>query len=438
MPLSTSRTSVGSKGYRVDKEKLLKLLDDDDLGILSIKSKAPGVLTADERLVSSFKEITDFVKEHGRNPEANMGDMHEFKLHSRLSGLRNNRVKSEALQQYDELGLLPLSGTSYDDGVIECEPNPKDRTLQKEGHAYAEPEAVQEKVYQSLDDIFADDDLGILDDGPGSIFKLKNVPTTLEMPEKIAQRKPCKDFANFEHLFRQCHAELSTGIREARTFTGEQQIKEGHFFVLHGVMVYVAAVGEKETKNGKVNARLRCVFENGTESNMLLRSLATELYKDETGRRILDHHDKALEDLELVKEDDKQTGYIYILRSLSKQPEIASIANLYKIGYSTTPVEERVKNAAKEPTYLMAPVKIITAFECYNLKPQKLEHLLHTFFGTACLSVQVIDAEGKKSTPREWFIAPLHVIETTVELLINGEIVHYRYDPQKQEIAPRN
>lgn len=437
MPSSTSRTSVGSKGYKVDKEKLLKLLEDDELGILSIKPKASAALTADERLVSSFKEITDFVKEHGRKPEANMGDMHEFKLHSRLSGLRNNPAKAEALQPYDELGLLPLSNTSQDDGVIECEPNPKDTTLQEEGHAYAEPEAVQEKVYQSLDDIFADDELGILDDGPESIFKLKNVPTTIEMPEKIAQRKPCKDFANFEHLFKQCHAELSAGIREARSFTGEQQIKEGHFFVLHGVMVYVAEVGEKETKNGKVNARLRCIFENGTESNMLLRSLATELYKDETGRRILDHLDKALEDLELIKEGDKQTGYIYILRSLSKQPEIASIANLYKIGYSTTPVEERVKNAAKEPTYLMAPVKIITAFECYNLNPQKMEYLLHTFFGSARLDIDVIDSEGKKSKPVEWFIAPLHVIETTVELLINGEIVHYRYDQQKQEIASR-
>lgn len=436
MPWFTSRISVGSKGSKVDKDKLLKLLEDDDLGILSVKAKGSAALSADDRLVSSFKEVTDFVKQHGRNPEANKSNMLEFRLHSRLAGLRNNRAKAELLQPYDEFGLLPLTNISQDASAPA--PCPEEATsADDQAQRYGEFEVAQDKVYQSLKDIFADDDLGILDDGPESIFRLKNVPTNIEMPEKIAQRKPCKDFANFEHLFKQCHAELAEGIREVRSFTGEQQIKEGHFFVLHGVMVYVAEVGEKETKNGKVNARLRCIFENETESNMLLRSLATELYKDETGRRILDHHDKALEDLELIKEDDKQTGYIYILRSLSKQPEIASIANLYKIGYSTTPVEERVKNAAKEPTYLMAPVKIVTAFQCYNLNPQKLEHLLHTFFGTACLAVEVVDAEGKKSMPREWFIAPLHVIETTVELLINGEIVHYKYDQQTRTITPR-
>lgn len=255
---------------------------------------------------------------------------------------------------------------------------------------YVEPA----KPITSVADIFEDDSFGLLDDEAASIFDLKHVPKSpMDMPEKIAQRKRCKDFEQFEPLFKQCYAELAAGVRETRGFTGEQQIQPGHFFILHGITVYVAEVGEKEVKNGKVNARLRCIFENGTESNMLLRSLATELYKDETGRRILAPAEKALEALELIKAEDKKSGYLYVLASLSTTPEIANTENLFKIGYSTVPVQERIKSAAEEPTYLMAPVKVISVFECYNLNPQKFELLLHSFFGKACLNVDVYDKQ---------------------------------------------
>lgn len=393
----------------VDKDDLLKILDGDDLGILTVKPKVTSS-TVEERLVSSFNDITNFVKEKGRHPEANPQDMHEFQLHSRLVGLQKSPAKCQLLQAYDELGLLPLI-------ELVAEPIPKE--------------------INSIDDIFSDDELGLLDDGPDSIFTLRHVPASIAKPEKIAQRKPCTDFANFAHLFKQCHAELTSGIREARSFTGEQQIKEGHFFVLHGVMVYVAEVGEKVTTNGKVNARLRCIFENETESNMLLRSLATELYKDESGRRILDHHDKALEDLDIIKSDDMETGIIYVLSSLSTDPEIQKIPHLYKIGFSTQPVEQRVKNAHQEPTYLMAPVKIISVFKCYNLHTQKLEMMLHAFFGSSCLNIEVFDKAGYSHSPREWFVAPLNIVEAAIQLFINGEIIHYRYDEQIQDIVER-
>lgn len=389
----------------MEKDALLKILDDDDLGLLNIKPKRSSI-TVDERLLQSFQQINDFYRQHGKEPESNPSNILEFQLFNRLKGLRASKEKCEALQEVDEFHLL----------------------------TFIEPE----KPITSVADIFSDDSFGLLDDEAESIFDLKHVPKSpMEMPEKIAQRKRCKDFDQFEHLFKQCHAELTSGIREARQFTGEQQIKPGHFFVLHGVMVYVAEVGEKEVKNGKVNARLRCIFENGTESNMLLRSLATELYKDETGRRILDHHEKALEALEQIQAEDEKTGYLYVLQSLSQQADIASIQNLYKIGYSTVPVLERIKNAAEEPTYLMAPVKVVEVFECYNLNPQKFELLLHTFFGKACLNVDVFDKTGKRFSPREWFVAPLHIIEAAANMLINGEIVNYRYDPDSSGIVER-
>ena len=389
----------------MEKDALLKILDDDDLGLLNIKPKRSSI-TVDERLLQSFQQINDFYRQHGKEPESNPSNILEFQLFNRLKGLRASKEKCEALQEVDEFHLL----------------------------TFIEPE----KPITSVADIFSDDSFGLLDDEAESIFDLKHVPKSpMEMPEKIAQRKRCKDFDQFEHLFKQCHAELTSGVREARQFTGEQQIKPGHFFVLHGVMVYVSEVGEKEVKNGKVNARLRCIFENGTESNMLLRSLATELYKDETGRRILDHHEKALEALEQIQAEDEKTGYLYVLQSLSQEADIASIQNLYKIGYSTVPVQERIKNAAEEPTYLMAPVKVVEVFECYNLNPQKFELLLHTFFGKACLNVDVFDKTGKRFSPREWFVAPLHIIEAAANMLINGEIVNYRYDPDSTGIVER-
>ncbi|WP_374442512.1 GIY-YIG nuclease family protein [Pseudomonas panipatensis] len=389
----------------MEKDSLLKILEDDDLGLLNIKPKRAAI-TVDERLLQSFQQINDFYRQHCKEPASNPSDILEFQLFNRLKGLRSSKEKCEALQEADEFHLL----------------------------TYVEPA----KVITSVADIFQDDSFGLLEDEAASIFDLKNVPASpMEMPDKIAQRKRCKDFEQFEPLFKQCHAELATSLRETRPFTGEQQIKPGHFFILHGITAYVAEVGEKEVKNGKVNARLRCIFENGTESNMLLRSLATELYKDETGRRILDHHEKALEALEQIQAGDEMSGYLYILQSLSQVPEIAGTRNLYKIGYSTVPVQERIKHAAEEPTYLMAPVKVISVFECYNLNPQKFELLLHTFFGKACLNVDVYNKQGKRFSPREWFIAPLHIIEAAANMVINGDIVNYRYDPETLGVVER-
>lgn len=388
----------------MERDALQRILEDDDLGLLNIKPKRAAI-TVDERLLASFQQINDFYRQHGKEPVSNPSNIVEFQLFNRLKGLRASKEKCEALQEVDEFHLL----------------------------TYVEPP----KRITSVADIFNDDSFGLLDDEAASIFELKHVPLVKEMPDKIAQRKRCPDFEQFEPLFKQCHAELAAGVREAHGFTGEQQIQAGHFFILHGITAYVAEVGEKEVKNGKVNARLRCIFENGTESNMLLRSLATELYKDETGRRILDPSEKALVALEQIKEGDEKSGYLYVLQSLSTVPEIANTKNLFKIGYSTVSVSERIKKAADEPTYLMAPVKVIAVFECYNLNPQKFELLLHTFFGTACLNVDVYDKQGKRFSPREWFVAPLHIIEAAANMLINGDIVNYRYNPDTQSIGER-
>lgn len=384
----------------MDKDVLRKLIEDDDLGLLEVKPIQSSAQTPEERLVEKFYKIADFYRENQREPQKDPSNMQEAQLAMSLEGIRNSRKNLATLLALDEFGLL------------------------------APPE-----IPETLDDVFADDDLGLLDDAPSGadIFNLKHIPERAELPDFVAQREPCNDFGQFEPHFKNCHQDLRNGKRQLLQFANEQQIQAGQFFVLKGIMAYVAEVGEKENKSGKVNARLRCIFENGTESAMLLRSLARELYKD--GRRVTEHEDRLIPEMQGVEKTDTQTGYIYVLRSLSKQKQISEQTDLYKIGYSSGPVEERIKNSEQDPTYLMSPVQIVTAFECYNLNPQKLELILHKFFAHVCLEIDVFDKEGRRHSPREWFIARLQVIEEAIRLTISGEIVDYEYSADDRIIV---
>jgi len=381
----------------MDKQDLLKLIADDDLGLLKVKPKQSSIVTADARLLESFNQINDFIDKNQREPESGKG-IQEHQLYARLKAIREDSDKMQALAALDRHGLCENHG----------------------------------KAVSSIEDIFSDDDLGILENEAESIFTIKHVPKETTMPSYVATRKPCKDFENFEGKFVECQADLAAGKRKLWPFKNEQQIQKGYFFVLKGVLLYVAEVGAIEKNNGKKNARLRCIFENGTESDMLLRSLAAELYKD--GRRITEHEDHLLDGLHQISETDEAAGYIYVLRSLSGNPEIKSLEHLYKIGFSTNAVEQRIQNGENDPTYLMAKVHIVATYQCYNMNPQKLELLLHRFFGTSCLNLDVFDNDGQRHTPREWFIVPLEVIEQAIDFVLNGDNVHYRYDADKQEI----
>ena len=184
------------------------------------------------------------------------------------------------------------------------------------------------------------------------------------------------------------------------------------------------------------DGRTRCIFENGTESNMLKRSIEKILYLN--GKVVSENADitneEFLEKFSNVNDEDKEAGFIYILKSKSEKQEIKEINNLFKIGFSKVSVEERIKNASQEATYLMADVKIVMAYKCYNMNPHKLEQLVHGFFGRSCLNIDVFDINGNRHTPREWFIAPLHVIEQAIHYIIAGSIINYRYDDINEEI----
>lgn len=372
-----------------------EILNDDPLGLLNEPKSMVKSLSDDERLITSFEEINVFFEQNRHEPEK-LADMHERTLHSRLDGIRQNQQKIETLKPYDRFNLL------------------------------------RQVEINSIEDILNDDAFGLLDDAKDDIFSLKNIPKEREQTDFVAQRKHCKDFVKYEQFFKDVQNDLKLGKRKLVKFN-EKYFEEGNFFVLKGVLAYLQKIIKpQKDKFNKLDARTKIIFENGTESNMLLRSFGKGLYGD--GYFVSEHEDRVLDKLSQITDEDSEDGYIYILESLSQDDKIKTKKNLYKIGYSRVDVKERVKNAINEPTYLMAPVKIVEVYRCFNLNTQKLEQLLHRFFGNCCLNIDIYGSDGKRYIPREWFIAPLEIIEKAIELMIRGEIVNYKYDDKNETI----
>jgi hypothetical protein len=311
----------------------------------------------------------------------------------------------------------------------------------------------EKKVINSLDDILDDDLLGIFDEDEEtkSLFDFKYTPRETERAETdfVARRKPCKNFKDYKELFESVQADLSSGKRTLIPFK-ETMLKPGSFYVNQGVLLFLESIdyqGREWSRGATEGNRLRefkdgrtkTIFENGTSSNMYFRSLAKALIMD--GKAVTDNNDETIVDFtehfSSITGEDKEAGYIYILSSKSKDQRINSIQNLYKIGYSTTIVEDRIKNAEKETTYLMAAVKIEAVYKTYNMNTQKFEQLLHNFFGKVCLNIDIYDQKGIRITPREWFITPIHIIEQAIELIISGEIIHYNFDASNNKIIKK-
>lgn len=395
----------------MDKKKTLEDIfdEDDELGLLDVKPKVSAARNEDERLVVSFAELNEFYEKHQREPQPNHGS--ERSLYARLKGIRENPSKIEQLKAYDRFDLLP---------------------------------EVTAKPAASLDAIFAEDEFGLLDEDTQGLFELKHVrPLERERAEAefVARRKPCKDFKNYESRLKEVQRDLATGKRKLVQFR-QNNLREGVFYVHNGVLFLLDKINITQKEHYRADGtrvredgRTRCIFENGTESNMLKRSVEKILYAN--GQVVTDNADDVAATFNSITEEDQEMGFIYVLKSKSTQATIQQIPHLYKIGYSKTTVAERIKNAKYEPTFLMADVSVVTYFTCYNLNPQKLEQLLHNFFGKSCLNIDVFDKEGHRHNPREWFMAPLTIIERAIELIQSGEIVKYRYNDFDQMIVAR-
>ena len=255
-----------------------------------------------------------------------------------------------------------------------------------------------------------------------------------ESPDHVAQRKLCEDFAQFKPLFAQIHHDLKTGKRQLLRISKTTNLQEGRFYLVEGQMVYLASILEKRKgTNGSLDGRTRCIYENGTEADILLQTLRKNVVG--SGYAIADTLEEA--DAKYfknsdIKADDKVTGYIYVLRSKSNHPEIKNIKNLYKIGFSTNPVEERIANAEHEPTYLMAPVEIVSTYKIVNMHSQKFEDLVHQVLQEANFRFKVADDKGELHEATEWYVVPLEIIDSIIEKIMTGTIIYFSYNKEQQ------
>ena len=357
----------------------------------------------EERIIAGFEDIQRFVTEHGRPPQhGEQRDVFERLYAVRLDRLRGSEECRRLLADMDSDGLLTAAGVAEPGAAFEYD----DAALLEELGAAA-PEA--------------------------DITQLKHVRPRAEITaaEEIAQRKRCANFDRFKPLFEAVRRDLDAGVRQTRRFGENATIHQGEFFILGGQIAYVAEVpGElSTTEHGHAQGRLRIIYEYGTEGYNLLRSFQRALYKDESGRRITDPDAGPL----FGEESDhayRESGTIYVLRSLSEHPEVqARRGVMHKIGVTGGRVEDRVAGAAADPTFLFADVEVEATWKLFNINRAKLEALIHRVFAKTRFDLSFEDRWGRPVKPREWFLVPLPVIDEAVRRILDGSITRFEYDP---------
>lgn len=387
--------------------------DDDDalLAELGVEVEAKQLRSRtpqQERIIAGFEDIQRFVEEHGHAPRH--GEGHD--IFERLYAVRLDRI-AQLLECRDL--VAPLDHQGLLTGRVSAEADETD----------------------DLDDDALLAELGV-DAEVSEITELRHVRSNAEKraAEEIANRERCEDFATFKPLFEQVQKDLDQGVRSARPFELKAEIKAGRFFIVGGQKAYVAEMGEIEiTAQGRTDARLRVIFDNGTESNMLMRSLQRSLNKDDAGRRITEPIAGPLFS-DRPQEGDAASGTIYVLRSLSDHPLVAAHRELiHKIGVTSNDVKQRIAGARLQPTFLLADVEVVATYELFNINRSKLENLIHRIFEPARFDVEILDRFGRPVVPREWFMVPLFVIDEAVERIKDRTIVDYRYDPKAAKLV---
>lgn len=383
-------------------------MDDDDLlealGIEAAPTNTTTHTAQQERLIAGFEDILRFVKTHGRAPQHGENrDIFERLYAMRLDRLRGLPDARDLLATMDTAGLLVEQVAKT-----------------------VNPEELDEDALLA--------ELGI--NGPAGeddITRLRHVAPYAERKaaEEIANRTRCEDYEKFRLLFESAENDLKDGRRKTLRFGRDASVLQGNFFILGGQMAYVAEVGESiRAPNGESDARMRVIYSNATESNLLQRSLQRALYKDETGRRITEADNGPLFG-DTLEPDDIESGTIYVLRSRSHHPFVVQHRELiHKIGVTGAKVESRIAAAEDDATYLLAGVDIVATYKLAHINRTKLENLFHKIFAPAQLDLTIEDRFGKPVKPREWFLVPLQAIDEAVSRIRDGSITNYIYDPK--------
>ncbi len=412
------------------KTKEAAFTDDDDallaeLGVETEIKQDQTYTAKQERIIAGFEDIQRFYREHERLPQHGEGrDIFERLYAVRLDRIRASGECLDLLKPMDADGILA-------DRV--CEPS--------EEYELDSDEELLEALGVGPDD--------------NDITTMKHVRSAAErnaernVPEEIAQRIPCDNFDTFRLDFEAVQADLETGRQSTELFktSSRSQIRKGDWFIVDGQKALVAETGEWFTpEHGERDRRLRVIFDNGTESDLLLRSLRRALNKDENSRRIVPQQAEIEEDFSdlgplfsnVIEDGDCESGAIYVARSLSDNPFVQENRELlHKIGLTTGDPEKRVSNAKKETTYLFAAVELVAVYRLANINCKAFESLLHKFLARARIDLALADRFGGKVQPREWFLVPLPVVEEVVERIKDGSISDYVFDVETASMKRR-
>lgn len=393
--------------------------DDDllsELGIDLAPVKQVTYTAKQERIISGFEDIIQFYEINHRIPSnSNSADIFERVYAVRLDQLRKLPEALPLLANFDQYNLLN-SITSEPTDLSESED----------------------------DDLLSE--LGIEDEH--NILVLNNVRSSDERKEAeiIGKQKVCEDFEVFKPLFDQIKKDIDSGARYTKRYGKNNVLEKNDWFILNGQLVYISEITEYfETSDGHLDARTRLIYSNGTESNILMRSLTKSLYKDETGRRVLIKNNTGplFSTTDLSEQDtdiEVKSGSIYVLRSLSDNEFIKANKDvLHKIGVTTGNVNKRITEARKDPTYLLADVELVATYSLpENVVPQKLEKLIHKVLQAAQLDIVINDRFGNPVRPKEWFLVSLHIINEVIDHIRNGSIETVCYDAEKARLISRS
>ena len=376
----------------IDDSFLDSIFSSDDLGLID-KVEIGKVSKKDTFNLTDAKEreVADWIEKNGRDPDENAKDVTEHRYAVRLKKIRDRNSTEKKEDVFD-----PLSDPA-------------------------------------LDSMIAAMDIPDLEDFTGSVIKQRKIKPA----DYISNRTHIDDFTQYEPLFNTVQAELEKGVRKAIPFSASG-MRPGRFYIAGGLLCFIDEVYDPEKNSfGRLDSRLHVIFANHTESYMLFATLQ-KIMSEENGRAVTAPNESVFGNYnDALIQDDIETGYIYVLRSLSTEPELKKYGkDFYKVGYTGGSVEKRISNAVNEPTYLCAPVQIVEKWRCTNINSKALETFLHKFLDGARVRIRV-NGKDKSQVASEWFNVPLGILEAMVPMILDGSIVNYRYDPNSQKLIRR-
>lgn len=319
-----------------------------------------------DQAIEVIERINAFVTETDAEPVSQPGrSVRERMLANELAGLRASKTNLDELLSHDKYNLV-FGGTGG-----------------------ADP----------LDDPLLSDGL--------DIFEVRDELKPMARPDFVADRRLCPDFERFEPLFDDIRKSVDEGTRKPQPFR-QERVDLGEFFTLKGQLVHVADLRDEHRRNGKPDARLRVIFDNGTESNLLMSSLVRRLYEDKDARRI------GVTDAGPLFMGAR-TGFVYVLRSLSQKPETQG---LLKVGTTSGLVEDRIAHAETQSTYLFAPVEIVETYELIGYSAKETEQRIHQALRPYHMALRVTGPDGRSFSSVEWFKATPELVEKAIKHVI--------------------